>query len=186
MTLSWTSLPLINGPDVFYLDSITGSLRRKLSSSAKPLTTHAKLASALALCEDPYLMQASHPCGLASPLPVQSLRGLIVLRTLRLLWKTHFFLARAYAAHPLPLFRSAKTATAFFHAQTRVEDYDHLCLPRALFAAKTSAAFVPHGVLFIGAFIPTRLMHAWLIEAGNNPDPRDLAWHHYRPLAALF
>ncbi len=185
MALSWTSLPFVLGSDLFYLDSFSGCLRRKPAIRAELPTTQAKLSSALALCADPYRMQASHPCGMASPLPGQSLRGLLVLRALQFLCKTNFFLARAYAANPVPLFDSAHKAIAFFHTHTRVGDYDHLCLPRALFAAKTSEAFAHAGVLFVGAFLPTRLMHAWLIESRSNPDPRDLAWHHYRPLAAL-
>lgn len=185
VALSWTSLPLVSEPYVFSIDSFSGCLRRTLATVAQPPPTQAKLSSALALCDDPYCLQASHPRGTASPLPGQLLRGLIVLRALSFLCKTHFFLARVYAAHQLPLFHSAQNAVAFFHKHTRIEDYDRLCLPRALFAAKTSAKFEPQGVLLIGAFLPSRLMHAWLIESSRNPDPRDLAWHHYRPLAAL-
>lgn len=60
-----------------------------------------------------------------------------------------------------------------------------LCLPRALFAATTSRRFQAHGVLFIGAFLPTVRMHAWVVEDGMTADRRDGQWIHYRPVMIM-
>ena len=45
--------------------------------------------------------------------------------------------------------------------------------------------FNEEGVVFIGAFLPSRAMHAWVIEKGIQPDQRDNIWHQYRPIAAI-
>jgi len=98
---------------------------------------------------------------------------------------TNFFLARVYSAVRRPVFESAAPAVNFFRSVMPGRPQRDLCLPRALFAAKTSQAFATSGVVFLGAFLPSRLMHAWVIEAGCQPDTRDDIWTQYRPVAAL-
>ena len=62
---------------------------------------------------------------------------------------------------------------------------DTLCLPRTLFAAKTSREFKKSGVLFIGVLLASKQMHAWIVEDGRICDQRDTRWVDYRPVAAI-
>jgi hypothetical protein len=59
------------------------------------------------------------------------------------------------------------------------------CLQRALTVAKVSKKFKSHGVLFIGAQLPLKNMHAWIIEDGIQPDRADRKWINFLPLLAI-
>lgn len=61
-----------------------------------------------------------------------------------------------------------------------------LCLPRSLFAACTSKTFKKDGAIFIGVFLPSRAMHAWIIEKHYQPDPYDDIWICYQPVAIMY
>jgi hypothetical protein len=75
-------------------------------------------------------------------------------------------------------------AISVMHEQE--EEYGQRCLQRAMLAVKTSESFKKNGVLFIGALLPTSNMHAWIIEAGTQPDVADRDWILYRPLLAFY
>lgn len=60
-----------------------------------------------------------------------------------------------------------------------------LCLPRSIFAATTSRQFKNKGVMFIGAFLPSTNMHAWIIENGYNAWRDDTIWINYTPVCLL-
>ena len=45
--------------------------------------------------------------------------------------------------------------------------------------------FKKNGVLFIGAQLPLKSLHAWIIEDNFQPDRDDRQWINYRPLLAL-
>jgi hypothetical protein len=62
---------------------------------------------------------------------------------------------------------------------------EHRCLQRCLSVAKTSSSFQKSGVIFIGALLPLREMHAWIIEDGQQPDNEDRDWINFTPLLAL-
>jgi hypothetical protein len=107
------------------------------------------------------------------------------LKRILRLCKTNFWLARCYASLLRPKFQSAREAVNFFNEITSHLDHDTLCLPRSLFAAAHSHAFRQSGAVLIGIFLPSRSMHAWIIEDGCQPDPQDSMWINYRPVAAL-
>lgn len=65
------------------------------------------------------------------------------------------------------------------------ENQKVLCLPRSIFAATLSKRFKKHGVMVIGAFLPTHLMHAFIIEDGRNPFTGDFAWINYSPITVM-
>jgi hypothetical protein len=98
--------------------------------------------------------------------------------------RRQFLWARLYASWRVPLFATARDATLFFrkHAEG---DQEELCLARALFAAKTSRRFVEDGAIVIGVFLPSRAMHAWVIEGDDLADPFDGIWINYQPVAIL-
>lgn len=60
-----------------------------------------------------------------------------------------------------------------------------LCLPRSIFVATTSKRFKKEGVLFIGVMHPSRHMHAWIIEDGENPYKYDTIWTNFSPVALI-
>ena len=143
-----------------------------------------KLQKALDFCDNPYFMS---PSGIDSKeslnrLPRESRKAERLISLCRL----NFFLARQYAALSTPIFPDCREAVGFFHNSTPKSDRSSLCLPRSLFAAKTSQAFKDKGVIFIGTFLPSRHMHAWVIEDGEQPDPYDKIWHLYKPVAAIY
>jgi len=41
-------------------------------------------------------------------------------------------------------------------------------------------------VIFIGVFLPSNTMHAWIIEDGKIVDPYDGIWLNFQPVAALY
>lgn len=100
--------------------------------------------------------------------------------------KYSFIGAIILAKVPFVKYSSTKLAIASFkkiypgnlHQRT-------LCLPRTLFAVATSKSFKKNGVAFVGVFLPSRKMHAWVIEDNLNPDPYDDAWICYQPVAAI-
>ena len=41
-------------------------------------------------------------------------------------------------------------------------------------------------MIFIGVFLPTKLMHAWIIESGELADQFDDIWINFQPVAAIY
>jgi len=100
------------------------------------------------------------------------------------LTRQQFWCARAYASWPVPLFPTSREAMLFFRQQIR-GDQNELCLARSFFAAKTSQQFKKMGVVVIGVFLPSRSMHAWVMEGDQAADPFDDIWINYQPVALL-
>lgn len=59
------------------------------------------------------------------------------------------------------------------------------CLVKCLTVAKCSNSFKKNGVIFIGAHLPLKDMHAWIIEGNHQPDDEDRQWINYVPLMAI-
>jgi hypothetical protein len=49
-----------------------------------------------------------------------------------------------------------------------------------------SRKFADMGVVLIGVFLPSRSLHAWIIEDGMQPDSSDKQWINFQPVAAVF
>jgi len=162
----------------------TGDLLEEIASSTANLRLPHKLATALMLCDRPYMLSPASWQEIAAEAPTSLLPRRLALRMCKIC-ATNFLLARVYCGFRRPFFDSAAQALGFFYSVIPRPLQRHLCLPRALFVAKTSRAFATSGVVFLGTFLPSRLMHAWVIEAGSQPDPRDNIWTQYRPVAAL-
>jgi hypothetical protein len=100
--------------------------------------------------------------------------------------KYSFIGARLLAKFPFVKYNSTKIAIASFKKIYPDSFYQRtLCLSRTLFAVATSKSFEKKGVAFIGVFLPSRKMHAWIIEDNSNPDPYDDTWICYQPVAAI-
>jgi hypothetical protein len=109
----------------------------------------------------------------------------IALRMLKIS-RVNFFIAIYYASIKKNLFSDSIESIKYFNNLLLQFNTNDLCLPRSLFSAKTSKAFNIYGVIFIGVYLPSRSMHAWVIENGMQPDSSDNIWHHYRPIAAIY
>lgn len=87
----------------------------------------------------------------------------------------------------IEVFADAQQAILFYrYVYPSAEKQRHLCLPRAIFAATTSCKFQRHGILYIGAFLPSTQMHAWIIEDNQQPDIWDNEWICYQPVYMLY
>lgn len=86
----------------------------------------------------------------------------------------------------IPIFENAADAsTFFFHVYPDFKRQQVLCLPRAIFIATTSRRFKKYGAMFIGVFLPTVRMHAWVVEDGMCADIYDNQWIYYQPVAMM-
>ena len=100
--------------------------------------------------------------------------------------KYSFLIARVIAYLPLIRFSDTKQALQVFALLYPSSSQNNtLCLPRTLFVIATSKCFKKNGTAFVGVFLPTRKMHAWIIEGGINPDAFDNSWILFQPVIAI-
>lgn len=85
----------------------------------------------------------------------------------------------------LNVFENAQQASWVFQQITQDYQQKLLCLPRSVFVATTSKRFKEHGTLYIGVFLPSRNMHAWIIEDNMQTDGWDNYWILYQPLIMM-
>ena len=97
-----------------------------------------------------------------------------------------FYLAKKYSSLRMKEFENSIQAINYFRSIERLKDQNNLCLPRTLFAASKSKLFKEKGVIFIGIFLPSTNLHAWIIEDGCQPDREDIIWTNYQPIAAIY
>lgn len=84
-----------------------------------------------------------------------------------------------------PVFDDAGVSNMVFRSIFNQDKQTSLCLPRSVFIATTSKRFNKHGAMFIGVFLPTRNMHAWVIEDNSVADVFDYTWTMYTPISIL-
>jgi hypothetical protein len=180
-------LPTYFNNSQYVVSEFTGDLlihQRSVSGSRSLITTSEKLTKALSLCDNPYKLEnIQNNIDKLEP-SNRNIRN--KARFLILFCRFNFFLAKQYASFKTRIFSDSAHAISYFHSITANDDKNSLCLPRTFFAAKTSKIFDKEGVIFIGAFLPSRLMHAWIVENGIQPDPKDNIWHQFRPVAAIY
>ncbi len=97
-----------------------------------------------------------------------------------------FGLARIFAYFRFPVFNNASEAILAFRTIFPGQVQEDLCFARSLFATSTSKKYGVGDVVFIGVFLPSRSMHAWVIEGGIQPDPLDNIWINFQPVAACY
>lgn len=170
------------------LNAITGSLIKETYPNGVPASAQqlpSRIASALALCDDPYKL--TPPLTVETPdIPARVAAQLEafnrILQTLRNKWLIFSVL---YAGRRKPIFEN--TAQAMVEISTLYKNGSGSdCLQKSLLAVKTSKSFTSDGVLFIGATLPTGNMHAWIIENNEQPDILDRHWINYQPLLAIY
>lgn len=103
-----------------------------------------------------------------------------------LIWLHRYFYPGIWLASKLRLeiFEDGVDAADVF---CEIHPYDQrvLCLPRSVFVATTSKQFKKSGALFIGVFLPSRHMHAWVIENDINVYRHDHIWTNFTPVSIM-
>lgn len=84
----------------------------------------------------------------------------------------------------MPVFEDAGSACKAFRTII-LKNQNKLCLPRAVFVSTTSKRFRKNGAMYIGVFLPSRQMHAWVIEDEMHADVNDDYWQMYTPVAIM-
>lgn len=154
------------------------------SSSSLPSTINGEKCRCVASVRNPFL--SKRPASTASRGVTRHRFARIYARLLTWLCAHAYPIAYLLSHLRLTLFANATEALCFYYKlypdpkRQRV-----LCLPRAIFAATTSRRFKQHGAMFIGVFLPTVRMHAWVMEDGRAADPYDNQWTCYRPLLMM-
>ncbi len=164
------------------MDTMTGALLYyNVKKNPQICRLPAKLLKAVSLCDNPYKL--GH-FGRSSEQKVNWL-VIIAARIIVPIVKFSFWISYKIISGWIPLYDDAKQAIEAFYRIYPVDRQDSLCLPRALFAAAMSKKFRKNGVVFIGVFLPSKSMHAWIIEDGIQPDVNDNIWINFKPVAAI-
>ena len=179
------SLPIFIKNSCYFFEPITGSLfvinRESQNKMQKILIP--KLAHANEFCTQPYTLTNKHINKLivyVSPLAIWYAKLLVWL------CKHSFFWGRCFAKIGWSCFATTEEAICAFRQIFPFMQQDELCYPRTLFAASLSKTFKANGCIFIGIFLPSKSMHAWIIEKDTQPDPYDNMWINFQPVAALY
>lgn len=178
-------IPIVHNGNHYCFDPFTGGLlvRGEQDRTNQHRSLPRQVSHALTLNDQPYRL--SHHM---DPLPTDMphVPTWLKLHARILVWacRKSFWLAKGMARFRLPVFSNAAVAIQTFRRLFPASAQQDLCLPRSLWVSITSKAFVTNGVLLIGAFLPSRSMHAWVIEDGKQPDPDDTLWINFRPVAA--
>jgi len=170
----------------YSLCPVSGALLRGIS--AGKLMSYgkvSKLEDALSSCQSPYTLKPTNYDATQVDLQCAPSIARGILNRTKWIRKFGFLIARSYASIRRPLFDTSETAVAYFNRHTVTSTSVGHCLARSLFAAKTSRSFPDHGVILIGVFMPSTLMHAWIVEDGGHADPEDRIWTQYYPVGAL-
>jgi len=182
-------LPYKNGNIIWSICPYTGHLLKASIPTEKKTnsTIPTKVSLALEYCNNPYL------CNLTKEVKVEDDNVKLfndlnkMHESLLKIGNNRFFLTRLYSSMKNFVFENTIEAISHINRLSPQIAFKHkLCLQRAFLSAKISQSFTSDGVIFIGAFLPTGDMHAWIIENGRQPDYDDRGWINYRPLLAFY
>jgi hypothetical protein len=170
---------------------LAGSLIR-VEPSALPKMRVGRLPaivdSALDHCRHPFSLAPPGPYSPTSPNCTSRVdpdpRVETLFRRIGILRRVNFFSALIYASVRDIRADDSVSAMDQIGAITTALTTD-ACLEKCLTVAKCSATFKDRGVIFIGAHLPLRAMHAWIIEGDVQPDSSDRAWINFLPLMAI-
>jgi hypothetical protein len=186
--LKHVELPYFDGNNHWSICPYTGSLLKgNLIKNTNHIKIPRKVSMAIEYCNQPYLCNVNNEI-VVSQDNFQLFAELNKMhnRLLKISNK-RFYITRLYSSLRNLIFENTNEAITYINSLPPQVEFKHkLCLQRAFLAAKISKSFTKDGVIFIGAFLPTGDMHAWIIENGKQPDFDDRGWINYRPLLALY
>jgi hypothetical protein len=186
MKIKIANLRLNNEKNEFFFERYTGiSLIRPSNSNEEKTTLYgAKLSLFLKLNTHPYTLALIKTSTIEKNRAKSLLKiyGIILTR----LFSINFYLGYMFSKISVRVFCSSKEAICFYRKYVYPNQQSDLCLARAFFASAASKKFKQDGVIFIGLFLPSKSMHAWVIEDGAVADTHDGIWLNYQPLAAIY
>lgn len=168
----------------YHLNTLTGWLMSKkvYATKSKNDVNNEKAKRILDVVENPFLAKI-----VAYNLPPKvHISYKIKLYASFLIWLyNHFHIGLFLIAKlRLNIFDNSKIAGEIFR-MCHPNNQKRLCLPRSIFIATTSKRFKENGAMFIGVFLPSKHMHAWVIEDGVNPYVNDTIWTNFTPVAMM-
>jgi hypothetical protein len=181
-------LPYYNENIVWSICPYTGSLLKgKTDEKTNQENIPLKVFQALEYCNQPYL------CKVNNKIEISSSNDNLVNELNKMhdrllkIGNNRFYMTRLYSSVKKLMFENTNEAITYINSLPPQVEFKHqLCLQRAFLSSKISRGFIDNGVIFIGAFLPTGDMHAWIIENGKQPDYDDRGWVNYRPLLAFY
>jgi hypothetical protein len=183
--MKFLNLPIYYKGNTYYFNKITGLLlyRNAYNEKKKNNSTYELIESNYQLILNPYLIKS---CG--NKLQIQKIPYLAKLYAKSLVFtsKYSFYITCVLTKVPLIKFSTSQYAVEIFNKiYSDPLQQKTLCLSRTIFVIATSKSFKSNGTAFIGVFLPSRKMHAWVIESGCNPDSSDEIWLSYQPVVAI-
>ncbi|WP_366186487.1 hypothetical protein [Flavobacterium ovatum] len=179
------SLPISHSTFQYVFDPVTGLLLEKEMKLKKisQQVPNKKLEKAIHSCNKPYLLRKGV---FKNDDFINDIFIKFYVFALIKTCKVSFLLGKIAANFGRPIFDSSQEAIDYFRKLYPGGIQNDLCYPRSLFAASTSKKFAKEGVMFIGIFLPSKSMHAWIIEDGIQPDCYDNMWINFQPVAAIY
>lgn len=182
-----TKLQIFRDNKIYIFEPYTGLLLEKNNINFLTCDTILcdKVIKALEINHNPYIIQKINNYENEKKIKINKI-NILYVRLLIKICKTSFLLTRIFTKLRLPIYNNSTESIIAFRKIVPSSIQNDLCLPRALFAAITSKKFKEKGVVFIGVFLPSKSMHAWVIEDGVQPDLYDNMWINFEPVAALW
>ena len=186
--LKHISLPYYENNIVWSICPYTGSLLKgKKEENENQVEIPLKVFQALEYCNQPYLCNVNNKIEMSSSNYNRISKLSNMHDRLLKIGNNRFYMTRLYSSIKSLMFEKTNEAITYINSlPPQVELKHRLCLQRAFLSSKISKSFIKEGVIFIGAFLPTGDMHAWIIENGVQPDFDDRGWVNYRPLLAFY
>ena len=186
MLLRAFSLPRMSQGSGWAIHPFTGNLLRFQPDKLKYFESKnipGLVTKSLRLCDEPYSL--SPPS-----LDIKKINNKNVselekyFNNLVKIGNTNFTVSKIYTSFTKKLFSNTSEGMIALNCIDKSK-LEYRCLQRCLCIAKTSSSFQKSGVIFIGALLPLREMHAWISEDGQQPDTEDRDWINFTPLLAL-
>ena len=183
--MKFIDIPLIHNDNFYFFNKLLGILLYRKNYIEKigfNLTPElAKLNYQLIL--NPYLIESCDKTVEIQRIPYLAK---VYAKLIVFIAKYSFYIACKITKLPIIKFPNSRYAVQIFNT-IYSEPYQQrtLCLSRTLFVVATSKSFKKNGTAFIGVFLPSKKMHAWVIESGCNPDSSDEIWLSYQPVVAI-
>jgi hypothetical protein len=170
---------------VYSLHKTFGFLLEYTSNRSRRNNEPKEINSALAQVSNPYALKVNIHVSY-SKIQVKNFPfAMFLAKTYTFLCRKSFLFVRVLSLCHFRVFSTTEEAILFYRKLYPGEQQD-LCLPRSLFSSCTTRSIDNKRFLFIGVFLPSRAMHAWIIEDGKNPDVFDDIWICYQPVAVMY
>ena len=184
--MHYFNLPIKYNCNIFYFNKYLGLLLSRKETSKdiqEKETIPERVLSDYLLVLQPYKLAVANNLFVNEKV---SFAAKIYAKLMVFACKHSFYLASLITNLPFIKFNDTKQALqVFLQLFPNTIQQRTLCLSRTLFVAATSKSFKKSGTAFIGVFLPSRKMHAWIIESNGNPDPFDDMWLLYQPVIAI-